>query len=422
MGDLRERDTHRSIGIQGLLECAALVGLPLEGHQQRRHRQAGDFGPVADRGRALEPERDLALLRPDLHRGSAARDPGLVVLGVEAQRDRLVRIGRHALDRAGVHLPVASFVRVDAVAAGGRRGLPAQEPARRAEAARRLELRILVIRPPAHGRATTHEQVRVGQVAAGLVQHLDQRAGEDPAVVGRLLRELRALAGGQQDVRAGGNPERCAGLRELGVVAVQVALQRPLPRDFMGDPWAQASKRIDAPGAGAGVAAIEDDGDMRTPVGHFGDQDGQFLVRQVVATRPAAVHADQAFVLAIGVKVMERRGRSPARTVAAIVEHRHVARPRLAQVLAECADEVVAGRVGVLQDFDAEAGWVEVPDKVVAEVVHIVHATGQGADARRISVDADQQRTDLTGHGDLLPKCRKVRSGSTPRNTPAPQP
>ena len=62
---------------------------------------------------------------------------------------------------------------------------------------------------------------------------------------------------------------------------------------------------IGAASGGTGMAAIENDGDVRIVVCQLGQQGGQFLVRQIKAAGFAAVKAHQSLVLAVGIELFE---------------------------------------------------------------------------------------------------------------------
>ena len=142
---------------------------------------------------------------------------------------------------------------------------------------------------------------------------------------------------------------------------VQVALERTLGGDLVRQARFQAARGLDLARPRPGVAAVQQDHHLGVVVGHLGDQDRQLLVRQVVAAGAAAVVADQPFVLAVREGLAERRARGPARPVAAELEQRDIAGPRLTEVRPEAPDDVGAGGLVVLQDLDREHRRADLP-------------------------------------------------------------
>ena len=404
-GVVDQHDRDRPIVVKCALNYGAQAGVANEGHGQRGHRQAGDPGGVALSLVAVEVQRQVGRLSADAaRRGRAGRRARWRVRTtgvVERERRSGLRFSRHAVQRAAVDGPATVCERC-AVARRARHIAP-QKAAAGVEAAVGLELRVLIERVRANRGAATHEQIGITQSATMLLQHLDQRAGEDAADAGLLLRQLAALAGGQQDVAAGRHRKPGVGLIQPGVVAVQVAGQRALGQHVVCKSRRQAAEGVHLPCGRPRMAAIEQHGHFGVAVGQLGDQYRKFLVGQVVATRPAAVEAHQTFVHAIRKQCFEGRVGCRSRAMAAVVEHGAVTRLGPAQMAAKQRDDVGAGGLTVLQHFNGGTGSAgSVLCQVGLESIHVAQATGQLADALRIIVDAHQQRVGPVRHA-LLP-------------------
>ncbi len=124
-------------------------------------------------------------------------------------------------------------------------------------------------------------------------------------LVGNLLSQLAGLAGRQEHVppRRKGEPAAFARVLERfqGFVVEEVGGYRAVALVGGGEPHPRLVGCFQgATSARAGVATVEDDGDVRFFLGDFGDEVGQFLVGQVVLSRLAAVVADQRFVELVG--------------------------------------------------------------------------------------------------------------------------
>ena len=157
----------------------------------------------------------------------------------------------------------------------------------------------------------------------------------------------------------------------------------------MGEAGLQTPECIHVAGTGAGVAAIQDDGEVWIVLRHLGQQDRKFLIRQIKTTGAAAVNTHQAFILAIRIKLAKRLGRSPACPMAAVLEHGHIIGLGFAEVVAKLFDNVVARGVAILKDFDGEIGLVKTAAQIGMEMIHIVETASEFADFRRIVVYAD---------------------------------
>ena len=147
-----------------------------------------------------------------------------------------------------------------------------------------------------------------------------------------------------------------------------------------------------------GMAAIEDDGDVRFVLRQLGKQGGQFLVGQIEATGTAAVVTDQSLVHAAGIELLEGLGRFPLGAMAAVLEDNHVVRLGLAQVRAELPDDVGPRGVRIFENFDTELAPVKVLRQVAVEMVDVVEATAQLPNVWRIVIDTHQQREDAIRH------------------------
>jgi len=73
-----------------------------------------------------------------------------------------------------------------------------------------------------------------------------------------------------------------------------------------------------------------------------------------------------------------------------ILEQDDVAGARLAQVGAKQSDDVPAGRVAVLQDFQIELLGIKSVGQSVGEVIDVVEASPELADRRRIVIDSSE--------------------------------
>ena len=151
---------------------------------------------------------------------------------IQRQGDDGRRLARHAVDGAALDGPGALVAVGEIPAARVARHRPSEETRPRVEPVVGLELRILVEGARSHGGAAAHEQVGVAHFAAGLREHVDQRAGEQ-AVPGRFLRQLPAFARRQQDVTGRRHEQRLSGVAEARVVPIQVALERALGGDLV---------------------------------------------------------------------------------------------------------------------------------------------------------------------------------------------
>ena len=85
---------------------------------------------------------------------------------------------------------------------------------------------------------------------------------------------LNTLASGEQDVTAGRDLKWFSLVVKLCVVAVQVALQRPLVEYFVGLSRCELRKVVSIPRGRSGMAAIENDGKMGIVLGNFRQQYG----------------------------------------------------------------------------------------------------------------------------------------------------
>ena len=163
--------------------------LAFEVDRHRRHRQAGNFGAVANGFIALKTELQFAFLWADLNCGGIAGDTSLIIFRIKGQRHGLLGLRGNAVDRPAVDFPTA-LVKINAETASGVRGLAAQESAPGIEILGRFELRVLVVGAGAHCGPAAHEQIGIGDVAAGFIQHFHQGTGKHSAIIRRLLRQL----------------------------------------------------------------------------------------------------------------------------------------------------------------------------------------------------------------------------------------
>ena len=317
-----EAHVHAALA-QGVLHGRTRLVVPREGHGHRRRRQAGDLRDIPRRLAALEVELDLALPGPDLHRACGAGRGRRIVFRIQRQGDDGLRLVRHAVDGAALDRPGALVAIGEIAAARRARHRPSEKTRPRIELLVGLELRILVEGARSDGGAAAHEQIGVAHLPAGLLQHVDQRAGEQ-AVPGRFLRQLTAFARRQQDVAGGRHEQRLSCVPEARVVPVQVALERALGGDFVRQARLQPATGRDLARARARVAAVEQHRDVRPGRGHLRNQDRELLVREVVPARAAAVGADEPFVLAVGKGLAKRGIRRPLRPVSAELEQRDV--------------------------------------------------------------------------------------------------
>ena len=92
-----------------------------------------------------------------------------------------------------------------------------------------------------------------------------------------------------------------------------------------------ADDGLDLAGARAGVAAVEDHGDMRALRGHVADQLGDLLVGEVPASRAPAIEQHERLVKVVGFELPELFGGLLLRAVPAVVEERDVPLLRLAR-------------------------------------------------------------------------------------------
>ena len=118
-----------------------------------------------------------------------------------------------------------------------------------------------------------------------------------------------------------------------------------------------ADNRFNLPRARAGVATVEDHGDMRPLRGHVADQLGNFLVGQVPASRTPAIEEHERLVEVVGFELPELFGGLLLRAVTAVIEERDVALLRLPEVVAEGIDDGLARGLAVLErlQFDCDA-------------------------------------------------------------------
>ncbi|MCG3120275.1 MAG: hypothetical protein ALAOOOJD_02934 [bacterium] len=72
----------------------------------------------------------------------------------------------------------------------GFRGSLAEEAVIRIKIVVRFKLGILVFRAPAHRGAAAHKQFGVTDIAAGFIQHFQQRAHKHPAALARVFQSL----------------------------------------------------------------------------------------------------------------------------------------------------------------------------------------------------------------------------------------
>ena len=89
------------------------------------------------------------------------------------------------------------------------------------------------------------------------------------------------------------------------VVTIDVAFEWTLRGDFVREARCQAPECVGAPGARAGVAAVHDHRQVRVVFREFRNQERQLLVGKIESPGTATVEADQAFILAIRVKLVK---------------------------------------------------------------------------------------------------------------------
>ncbi|MCG3120276.1 MAG: hypothetical protein ALAOOOJD_02935 [bacterium] len=183
----------------------------------------------------------------------------------------------------------------------------------------------------------------------------------------------------------------------FGIITIEVALERPLILDFVGLPGFELIERIDVARAGAGVATIQNHREMGMVGRHFGKQDRQFFIRQIIiAAFLAAVKTHQALVPAVGIVFFKFFGRRPTRAVAAVLKHGYVMRLRFAKMFAKLLDNIAARGLFILEHDGFEVG--EIVLQIIVKAVDVIDAAGELADLVRIFIDAHQQGVDFFGH------------------------
>ena len=252
-----------------------------------------------------------------------------------------------------VHFP-GTIGKIDAVTAT----LPSQFTAKKStvgiETPVRLKLRILIVSPFAHSRATTHEQIRIGKIRPGSLQNVQQRAGENATVVFAFPGFLNSLTGGQKDVLAGRNFKPLAAFLQSGVIAIDIAVQRSFFKDFMSLPTLALTEIIGTACGRAGMATVQDHSDVRLALCQLGKEHGQLLVSQIKSAGFTAVVTDKSFVHPIGIELLKRLCRFPPSAMAAILENDNIVRFGLAKVRAELLDHVGPRGVCIFENFDPQ--------------------------------------------------------------------
>jgi len=317
------------------------------------------------------------------------------------------------MHRAGIHDPAQRLV--DAQRENGRRRRQGttQEGLRQVGRLARLQLRSLIGHALLHQRVDPLEQRVIAQPHARLLQGVLQVVGERAALfttsrareVG-LLGRLLGPARGQQDVAPRG--DGCPGRARLFALPAGRLLRR---HDVTADgPHAGVGlllaygDLLGAARARAGVAAVEDHGEVRAIGRHFSDELRQLLVGQIPAPRQPAIVADERLVQTVRLEIPELRRRVLLRAVAAVVEQRHVLRPGLPQMAPPGANQALARDLLVDQQAGREtvAGAGHTRGQQVTHAADIVDAAVERVDRRRVSVNAGKERVNGAGHDGLL--------------------
>ena len=162
-----------------------------------------------------------------------------------------------------------------------------------------------------------------------------------------------------------------------------------------------ADNRFDLPRARAGVAAVEDHGDMRPLRGHVADQLGDFLVGQVPASRTPAIEEHERLVEVVGLELPELLGGLLLRAVTAVIEEGDIPFLRLPEVVAEGIDDGLARGLAVLErlQFDCDAFVLgHTFGQVRREGVNVIDTAAKLRDRAGIVVNGDQQGIDGARH------------------------
>ena len=363
-------------------------------NRQRGDRQSGRFRLVAQAGVTVKI--DDAFLNSHLNGIRGSHLFRLIILIVNDQFHALIRLGRQPVGSTAFRPPlIALAVEVNHEGAGFLGRLAAQEAVESVEPAVGLELGILVVGKLAHCQAAAGEEVGIGDVVAGFLQHFLQRVGKHPALIQSFPGFLAPLASGEEDMAAGGDFQGGPALVQLGIIAVDIAVERALAVDLVGLAGREPFEGIYVAGAGAGVAAVEDHGDVRLFFRNLIDQNRQFLVGQIVRKHPAllaTIVTDQTFVHSIGEIFIKRFGRFPLGPVPRIFEHHHIILGDILKVGSEGCNDIGISRLTVAQGEDAPGFFLEIIFQVFFELIYIVHAAGELADIGAIIADTDQQR------------------------------
>ena len=381
----------------------------LDAHEQRREGTGRHGGAIAP-GRVELPCRDGDGGVGRAHgRHRCCRDGG-VVLVADLELGLLVAHGcRQAVHQPPVDGPRPAVVGDDEVA-GRRTHGAAQEGTVEVVSARGLQLRRLVAHRPAHLGADLPMDLSIGEGVAGSAQRSLESGRHRPSVsaaVHDLLRRLVGSAPGEQDVgRVGHGPAAVTqGVALRGARPDELVDVAPVEQEALERPRATVGRCLSADeavlergaGAAAGVAAVEDDDDVRVRGGHLGDEHGQLLVREVPLPRRAAVVEHQRLVETVRLEVPPLLGRRLLRAVPAVVEERHVTLAGQRQVLAEAGDHRGPGRRVVGEGPDVEGALVagHASREQGFDGLDVVAAPAQGGHRRGIVVDADEQRVDI---------------------------
>ena len=94
-------------------------------------------------------------------------------------------------------------------------------------------------------------------------------------------------------------------------------------------------------------------------LGDLGKQHGEFLVGKIESSRITAIDADQPFILAVGVKLLECRSGRRTSTMTTVLKNDDVVLAGATQVVAKLINDVLASRIGVPERFDAKSTTIE---------------------------------------------------------------
>ena len=163
-----------------------------------------------------------------------------------------------------------------------------------------------------------------------------------------------------------------------------------------------ADDRVDLPRARAGVATVENHGDMRPLGRHVTDQLGNLFISQIPASWVPAIEAHEGLIQVVWLELPELLGGLLLRAVTAVIEERDVTFCRLAQVAAEGINDRLAGGLAVLERLQFQCDALVLGHalrEVSRKGVDVVDAAPKLWDRAGIVVDGDQKSIDRARHG-----------------------